>query len=308
MRILVTGGAGFIGSWVADAFIDEGHEVLVIDDLSSGIRGNIPKEANFIKGDIRERELLEKVFSDYKPDIVDHHAAQIDVRRSVEDPVFDAQVNIIGTLNLLELSIRHRIKRFIFASTGGAIYGEPDDLPADENTLPMPISPYGTSKYAVEKYLGYYNAVYGFNFIALRYANVYGPRQNPHGEAGVVAIFCDKVLSEQPCLVFGDGSQTRDYVFVGDVAKANILSMDAPVGSYNIGTGVETSVNDLVKALRNISAREFRVEYAPPRLGEVQRISLDMTLANRTFGWFPRVSLEDGMGQTWKWFSEKNEK
>ena len=308
MKILVTGGAGFIGSWVADAFLGEGHEVLIIDDLSSGIKGNIPKEADFVKGDIRERELLEKVFSDYRPDIVDHHAAQIDVRRSVENPAFDAQVNIIGTLNLLELSIKNRIKRFIFASTGGAIYGEPEDLPADENTPPMPISPYGTSKYAVEKYLGYYKAVYGFDYIALRYANVYGPRQNPHGEAGVVAVFCNKVLSRKPCLIFGDGNQTRDYVFVGDVAKANIMSIKAPVGSYNVGTGIETSVNDLVTTLRKVSGKEFKVEYAPPRLGEVQRISLDITLAKRVFDWSPDVSLEDGIGQTWKWFSKRNEK
>jgi UDP-glucose 4-epimerase len=307
MKILVTGGAGFIGSWVADAFISEGHEVLIIDDLSSGIKENIPKEADFIKGDIRERELLEKVFYDYRPDIVDHHAAQMDVRRSVENPVFDAQVNIIGTLNLLELSIRYRIKRFIFASTGGAIYGEPEDLPADEKTPPMPISPYGASKYAVEKYLGYYKAVYGFDYIALRYANVYGPRQNPHGEAGVVAIFCNKVLSRKACLIFGDGNQTRDYVFVGDVAKANMMSINAPVASYNIGTGIETSVNDLVKVLRKVSGNEFKVEYAPPRLGEVQRISLDINLANRVFGWSPSVSLEDGIGQTWKWFGERNE-
>lgn len=305
MKILVTGGAGFIGSWVADSFIGEGHEVVIIDDLSSGVKENIPKEAGFVKGDIRERELLENVFSDYKPDIVDHHAAQIDVRRSVENPAFDAHVNIIGTLNLLELSIKHQIKRFIFASTGGAIYGEPVDLPADENTPPVPISPYGTSKYAVEKYLGYYRAVYGFDYVALRYANVYGPRQNPHGEAGVVAIFCDKILSRKPCLIFGDGNQTRDYVFVEDVAKANIMSVNAPVGSYNIGTEIETSVNDLVTALRKVSGNEFKVEYAPPRLGEVQRISLDITLAKQIFGWSPNVSLDDGIGQTWKWFSEK---
>jgi len=307
MKILVTGGAGFIGSWVADAFIAEGNEVLIVDDLSTGVEENIPKEAGFVKGDIRDRGLLEKVFFDFKPDIVSHHAAQMDVRRSVEDPVFDAEVNIIGTINLLELSIKNRVKRFIFASTGGAIYGEPRNLPADENTPPMPISPYGTSKYAVEKYLGYYNTVYGLDYVALRYSNVYGPRQNPHGEAGVVAIFCDKIISERPCLIFGDGNQTRDYVFVGDVARANILSIDGPVGSYNIGTEIETSVNDLVATLRKVSGREFKVEYSPPRLGEVLRIYLDIKQAERVLGWSPSVSLQDGLHRTWKWFSERNE-
>ncbi|HXG30371.1 MAG TPA: SDR family oxidoreductase [Thermodesulfobacteriota bacterium] len=307
MKILVTGGAGFIGSWVADAFIAEGNEVLIVDDLSTGVEENIPEEAGFIKGDIRDRGLLERVFSQFRPDIVSHHAAQMDVRRSVEDPVFDAEVNIIGTINLLELSTKNGVKRFIFASTGGAIYGEPKDLPADESTPPMPISPYGTSKYAVEKYLGYYNAVYGLDYVALRYANVYGPRQNPHGEAGVVAIFCDRIISERPCLVFGDGNQTRDYVFVGDVARANILSIDAPVGSYNIGTEIETSVNDLVSTLRRVSGREFKVEYSPPRLGEVLRIYLDIKRAKRVLGWSPSVSLEEGIHRTWKWFSERKE-
>ncbi|MGE5444425.1 MAG: NAD-dependent epimerase/dehydratase family protein [Ignavibacteriales bacterium] len=305
MKILITGGAGFIGSYVADAFIREGHKVLIVDNLSTGIEENIPREADFVKCDIRERTLLEKVFSDFKPDMVNHHAAQINVRQSVEDPTFDAEVNIIGTLNLLELSVRHRIKRFIFASTGGAIYGEPEKLPADETTPPMPISPYGASKYAVENYLGYYRAVYGLEYVALRYSNVYGPRQNPHGEAGVVAIFCSRIISGKPCMIFGDGSQTRDYVFAEDVARANILGINAPVGKYNIGTEIETSVNELVTVLRRAAGRKFEVEYAPPRPGEVQRISLDTNLAKRVLGWSPKVNLEDGIGQTWRWFSKR---
>lgn len=305
MKILVTGGAGFIGSWVADAFIAEGHNVLIVDDLSTGLGKNIPQEAEFVKGDIREAKFLAKVFSGFKPDIVDHHAAQMDVRRSVEDPVFDAGVNIIGTLNLLELCVKHKVKRFVFASTGGAIYGEPDKLPADENTTPMPISPYGTAKYAVEKYLGCYKAVYGLDYIALRYANVYGPRQNPHGEAGVVAIFCNRIMSGQPCRVYGDGEQTRDYVFVGDVAAANLLSLSAPLGSYNIGTGIESSVNDLLAVLKTATGTEFGVEYAPPRPGEVQRISLDAKLAKQVLGWSPTVKLEDGIHRTWKWCSSE---
>jgi UDP-glucose 4-epimerase len=305
MKILITGGAGFIGSYVADAFTRQGHKVLIVDDLSTGVEENIPKEADFVKCDIRERTLLGKVFSDFRPDIVNHHAAQINVRRSVEDPIFDAEINIIGTLNLLELSIKHKIKRFIFASTGGAIYGEPEEIPADESTPPMPISPYGTSKYAVENYLGYYRAVHGLDYVALRYSNVYGPRQSPHGEAGVIAIFCNRIMSGKPCQIFGDGNQTRDYVFAEDIAEANMLSVNAPTGSYNIGTEVETSVNDLAMILRKAAGREFKVEYAPPRPGEVLRIALDTTLAKRVLGWFPNVNLEDGIRRTWKWFSER---
>ncbi len=305
MKILLTGGAGFIGSWVADAFIKDGHKVLIVDDLSTGMIGNIPKNAEFIKGDIKEPLFLERVFSNFKPDIVNHHAAQINVRRSVEDPAFDAKVNIIGTLNLLELSMKNNIKRFIFASSGGAIYGEPKGLPADENTYPIPISPYGASKYAIETYLGYYKSVHGLDYVSLRYSNVYGPRQNPHGEAGVLAIFCDRILSGKPCVIFGDGNQTRDYVFVGDVAKANMLSIDAPSGRYNIGTQVETSVNDLLEALRKVTKREIYLEYSQPRAGEVLRICLDIKLAKNVLGWSPDVNLVDGIYQTWKWFSER---
>jgi UDP-glucose 4-epimerase len=305
MKILITGGAGFIGSYVANAFIRDGHRVLIVDNLSTGIEENIPKETDFVKCDIRERSLLKKVFSDFNPDMVNHHAAQINVRQSVEDPVFDAEINVIGTLNLLELSLSHKVKRFIFASTGGAIYGEPENLPADETTPPMPISPYGASKYAVENYLGYYRAVHGLDYVALRYSNVYGPRQNPHGEAGVVAIFCSRILSGNPCQIFGDGNQTRDYVFAEDVARANILAVNAPAGRYNIGTEIETSVNDLVMVLRRAARREFNVEYAPPRPGEVQRIALDVALAKRVLGWSPKVNFEDGIRRTWKWISEK---
>jgi len=306
MKILVTGGAGFIGSWVADTFINKRHKVLIVDDLSTGIEANIPKDAEFTKGNIREFALLEKVFSNFKPDIVNHHAAQINVRRSLEDPVFDAEVNIIGTLNLLELSVKHNIKRFVFASSGGAIYGEPENLPADENTCPIPISPYGVSKHAIEKYLGYYKAVHRLDYVALRYSNVYGPRQNPHGEAGVLAIFCNRIMAGKPCEIFGDGNQTRDYVFVGDVTNANILSINSPSGIYNIGTQIETSVNDLITTLRKVTKREFKVEYSPPRAGEVLRIYLDIQFAKRVLGWSPNVNLEDGIHQTWKWFNDRD--
>ncbi len=303
MKILVTGGAGFIGSWVSDTFLENDHEVVIIDDLSTGREENIPVDAKFIKCDIRDYDTVEKIISNFKPDIIDHHAAQIDVRKSVENPMHDAEINILGTLHLIESAIRNKVKKFVFASTGGAIYGEPEIIPADEKTDPFPISPYGTSKYAVEKYLGYYNSVHGFDYVALRYANVYGPRQNPHGEAGVVAIFCNRIMAGKPCTVFGDGGQTRDYVYVEDIAKANLKSLNAPVGSYNIGTGIETSVNDLISELKKSSGTAFEVNYAEERPGEVQSISLEVTQAEKILGWKPSVNLGDGIQKTWNWFN-----
>jgi len=308
MKILVTGGAGFIGSWVSDAFLEKGHEVVIIDDLSTGKKENLPEDAEFINCDIRNFDNVEKIISDFKPDIIDHHAAQIDVRKSVDNPMHDAEINIVGTLHLIESSLRHGVKKFIFASTGGAIYGEPEIIPADEKTDPFPISPYGTSKYAVEKYLGYYNYVHDFDYVALRYANVYGPRQNPHGEAGVIAIFCSRILSGASCTVFGDGGQTRDYVYVEDIAKANLQSLNAPVGSYNIGTGIETSVNDLISQLKISSGTDFEVDYGEERPGEVQSISLEVTKAEKILGWKPNVNLADGIQKTWNWFNIDSKK
>lgn len=302
MKILLTGGAGFIGSWVAETYLKHGHEVLILDDLSSGRMENIPESASFIKCDIRDGDAVRRAFAEFRPDVVNHHAAQIDVRKSVEDPVYDASVNIIGTLRLLESSVRSGVKRFIFASTGGAIYGEPADIPADEKTPPMPISPYGTSKYAVEKYLEYYRYVHSLDSVSLRYANVYGPRQNPHGEAGVIAIFCSRILSERPCVVFGDGNQTRDYVYAGDVARANLCALESPCGSYNIGTQIETSVNGLITELEAASGIKFPVEHAEARAGEVGRISLDVRLAGKVLDWAPSVFLAKGIKETWEWF------
>lgn len=303
MKVLLTGGAGFIGSWVAEALIAEGNEIFIIDDLSTGKIQNIPKDANFAKADIRDRDRLEKIFDDFKPEVINHHAAQMNVRNSVEDPIFDAQVNILGTINLLELSIRHEIKKFMFASTGGAIYGEPEVIPCIEDTLPAPISPYGISKYAVEKYLNYYRAVHGLSHVVLRYSNVYGPRQNPHGEAGVVAIFCDRIKCGNPCEVFGDGKQTRDYIYAEDVARANILSLNADDVTLNIGTAIETSVNDIVSELKRVTNRDVQVLHSPRRSGEVDRIALEITRAGELLGWRPNVKLEDGLSQTWEWFS-----
>jgi UDP-glucose 4-epimerase len=305
MKVLLTGGAGFIGSWVGQALIDNGNEIFIIDDLSTGKIQNIPKDANFVKADIKDRDRLEKIFKDFKPEVVNHHAAQMNVRNSVEDPIFDAQVNILGTINLLELSIQHEIKKFMFASTGGAIYGEPEVIPCIEDTLPAPVSPYGISKYAVEQYLNYYKAVHGLSHVVLRYSNVYGPRQNPHGEAGVVAIFCDRIKYGNPCEIFGDGKQTRDYVYVEDVARANILSLNAKDAILNIGTAVETSVNDIVSKLRTVTNRDVQVVYSPRRRGEVDRIALEIKRAEELLGWSPHVSLEEGLSRTWEWFSSE---
>jgi UDP-glucose 4-epimerase len=305
MKVLLTGGAGFIGSWVGEALIADGNEIFIIDDLSTGNIQNIPKDANFVEADIKDRDRLEEIFKDFKPEVVNHHAAQMNVRNSVEDPIFDAQVNILGTINLLELSIQHEIKKFMFASTGGAIYGEPEVIPCIEDTLPAPVSPYGISKYAVEQYLNYYKAVHGLSHVVLRYSNVYGPRQNPHGEAGVVAIFCDRIKYGNPCEIFGDGKQTRDYIYVEDVARANILSLNAKDVILNIGTAIETSVNDIVSSLKRVTNRDVQVVYSPRRSGDVDRIALEIKRAEELLGWSPHVNLEDGLSRTWEWFSSE---
>jgi UDP-glucose 4-epimerase len=302
MKILVTGGAGFIASHIVDAFLREGHEVFVVDDLSSGRMENINPKATFYQVDIRDREDLEKIFSLLRPDIVDHHAAQINVRRSVEDPAYDAEINIVGTINILELSRKYKVKRVIFASTGGAIYGEVNGL-ADESTPALPISPYGVSKRSVEIYLNYYNAVFDLDYVALRYANVYGPRQDPFGEAGVVAIFSERIISGKPCIVYGDGEQTRDYVYVMDVVDANIRALTGPTGIYNIGTSIETSVNQLIEVLRDVSGRSFPVIYDTPRQGEVRRIALSYKRANESLGWRPQTSLREGIRETFHYFA-----
>ncbi len=302
MKILITGGAGFIGSWVAEAMIAEGFEVVVVDDLSSGREENIPNEADFIKCDIRDFQSLERVFGEFKPDFVNHHAAQINVRSSVEHPVTDAAINIIGTLNLLCISAAHHIKKFVFASTGGAIYGKPKRLPTDESHPPAPLSPYGISKYAAELYLNHFKSFHGLDYVALRYSNVYGPKQNPHGEAGVVAIFCYRIKQGEPCLIFGDGNQTRDYVYVEDVALANTLALRAPSGTYNIGTGIETSVNNLIAMLEKATGTEVDTRNVPPIPGEVFRIALDCALARDALSWSPQTTVDEGIGKTWEWF------
>lgn len=306
MRTIVTGGAGFIGSWVCEAYISEGHEVLVVDNLSTGSEDNIPPEAEFVECDVRDYARLEKAFRQFRPEVVNHHAAQINVRDSVENPGFDADVNIGGSLNVLRLCAEHKTEKFIFSSTGGALYGEPKKLPADESTPALPLSPYGISKLSTENYVRYHSKSHGFGHVILRYSNVYGERQNPEGEAGVIGIFCENIISGKPCLIFGDGEQTRDYVHVSDVSRANLLATGTKEeGTFNIGTSIESSVNDIVHTLEQITKSGFETTHEKQRPGEVRRISLDFSLAAERLGWRPQVALPEGLLRTWEWFSKK---
>lgn len=305
MRVLVTGGAGFIGSHVADAYLRAGHEVGVVDDLSTGAQENVDSRARFWRADIRRAELVD-ILADFRPEVVSHHAAQMSVSVSARDPRGDADINILGSLNLLEAAVRHGVRRVIFSSTGGAMYGDQETLPTRETVLPEPVSPYGVAKLAMERYLHAFRVMHGLQSVALRYANVYGPRQNPHGEAGVVAIFSKAILQGRPLTINGDGDQTRDYVYVADVVQANLLATEAAiapgVSCLNIGTGRETSVNDLVRSLGQIVGSELPRRHAPARPGEQQRSALDAALAKRVLGWEPTTPLGTGLGQTFRWF------
>ncbi|UCF62868.1 MAG: NAD-dependent epimerase/dehydratase family protein [bacterium] len=307
MKILITGGAGFIGSNVADRYIELGHEVVVIDNLITGKKENIPAQAKFIEMDIRDSQIGD-VFKNERPDIVNHHAAQMDVRKSVSDPIYDANVNVVGGLNLLQNCVKYQVKKFIFASTGGAIYGEQDYFPADEKHPLRPLSPYGITKLTTEKYLYFYNQTYGLNYTVLRYANVYGPRQNPHGEAGVVAIFSEKVLTDQQPVINGDGLQTRDYVFVGDVVKANEMVLIRGENSiYNIGTGIETNVNELFQMIVKKSGKSIPEKHGEAKPGEQLRSVLDYSLIKNKLSWEPAVDLAEGITQTVGFFKSKYE-
>jgi UDP-glucose 4-epimerase len=302
MRILVTGGAGFIGSNVADAFIEHGHEVLVLDDLSTGVRENVPPKAGFLERSIAASDVRHG-FESFRPEVLCHHAAQIDVRRSVADPAYDAEVNVIGTIRLLELCREFGTRRVLFASTGGALYGEQEVYPATEAHPTRPISPYGVAKLTVENYLHYYSVEHGFRATCLRYANVYGPRQNPHGEAGVVAIFTNKLLGGETPLINGDGAQTRDYVFVGDVVRSNLLALEKDlVGPFNVGTGVETSVTALYGAIRDAAGSRTEAHRGPAKRGEQQRSCLDATALERATGFRPKTPLAEGIQQTVDYF------
>jgi UDP-glucose 4-epimerase len=308
MKILATGGAGFIGSHVADAYLLAGHEVAVVDDLSTGSRENLDPRVRFWQVDIRSNA-LERVVADFRPDVISHHAAQMSVSASARDPGHDADINILGSLNLLEAAVRHGVRRVIFASTGGAVYGDLVPVPTDETVSPQPVCPYGVAKLAVERYLYAYQAMHSLQAVALRYSNVYGPRQNPQGEAGVVAIFSRGILEGRELTVNGDGGQTRDYVYVGDVVRANMLATEMALGQefpiLNIGTGIETSVNDLVRLFRGIAGMDVRWRHGPPRAGEQRRSVLDASLAKRVLGWQATTNLRRGLGFTFQWFRER---
>lgn len=304
MKILVTGGAGFIGSHVCDEFVAFGHEVIALDNMSSGKKENLHPKVRLVELDIRSPEAGHLIKTE-KPDVVCHLAAQMDVRKSVEDPRFDAEANILGFLNLLEASRLSGVKKVIFSSTGGAIYGEQDKFPADESHATRPVSPYGVSKASGELYLGYYKAQYGLNYVALRYANVYGPRQNPHGEAGVVAIFSQRLVKGQSCTIFGDGKQSRDFVYGKDVARANYLAFQKDfVGPINIGTGKETDINELYKMLADAAGSKEPAKHAEGKPGEQKRSCIDPSRAKKVLGWEPTVQVRDGLRKTIEYFKK----
>lgn len=303
--VCVTGGAGFIGSHVANALLAQGHRVLIVDDLSSGRKENIPAAAEFHQLDIRSPEAASLV-RDSGVEVLVHHAAQMDVRRSVADPVHDASVNVVGTLNLLEAGRRGSLKQVVFASTGGAMYGEQERFPADEEHPARPLSPYGVAKLSVERYLYFYQVEYGIDAVALRYANVYGPRQNPHGEAGVVAIFLDRLLSAKEALINGDGLQTRDYVFVEDIVAANLAVLGRPGFSiYNVGTGRETTVVDLYRILADAVGVARPASHGPAKAGEQRRSVITSDLLAMDLGLRPGVRLEEGLRRTAAWFAAR---
>jgi UDP-glucose 4-epimerase len=305
MRILVTGGAGFIASHLVDRLLEGGHQVAVVDNLETGNRENLNPAAEFHLVDVYDREALEAVFKQFKPQVVNHHAAQMNVVRSVREPVYDARINVIGTLNLLELSEAHGVERFMFASTGGAVYGNITKFPADEDHPVHPLSPYGASKGAVELYLGVYSQVKDLPVTIFRYPNVYGPRQSARGEAGVVAIFSQMMLQGKTPRIFGDGSKTRDYVFVQDIVRASLIALEKNVtGLFNLGWGVEVSDFDIFEAVRRAAGVEMEPIYEEVRPGEVYRVVLDASRAKSTLGWEPRVSLDEGVGQAVEFYRD----
>jgi UDP-glucose 4-epimerase len=310
MRALVTGGAGFIGSNLVDELLDRGDEVAVVDDLSTGKSENlsaaIARGAAFHEADIRDAARLAHVFAAARPDIVFHLAAQIDVRKSIEDPAVDAGINVVGTINVLEAARAVGVKRIVNTSTGGAIYGETDVMPTPESVAPRPMAAYGQSKFCAEAYCGWYERLYGLSSVTLRYGNVYGPRQDPHGEAGVIAIFCGRLLAGERPVIFGDGRQTRDYVYVGDIVAANLAAAAHPEahGAYNVGTGTEASVLEVLGAMREaagVGEGEFEPQFAPARPGELQRSSLDVTRARAELGFTADTDLVAGMKPTLDW-------
>jgi UDP-glucose 4-epimerase len=304
LKVLVSGGAGFIGSHVADRLIADGHEVVILDDLSTGHVEQLPAMARFYQMDLRSPWLGE-LFRIEQPEAVVHQAAQASVPRSVEDPVFTTDVNVLGTAALLQASAQHGVRRFLFASTGGALYGDADVTPTPEDYPTLPVSPYGASKLAGEVYLRTFHALHGLSYAALRYANVYGPRQDPHGEAGVVAIFSGRLLSGAGVRINGDGKQTRDFVYVGDVAEANALALASDaVGSFNVGTGIETDINRIFEVLKRLTGSHQSEEHGSAMPGEQRRSVVDARKIEKVLGWRPRTSLESGLDATVRYFRQ----
>jgi UDP-glucose 4-epimerase len=303
VRALVSGGAGFIGSHLTDALVAAGHEVTVLDDLSRGQRSRVPTSARFVKADINDD--LGGILAESRPEIVFHEAAQIDVRRSMADPLVDTRINVLGTVNLLQACAVTGVRRCVFASSGGALYGDTDALPTPESHPQRPASNYGAAKAAAELYGNVYSHVYGMEFVALRYSNVYGPRQDPHGEAGVVAIFTEKMLRDEVPTINGDGSQTRDYVYVADVIAANLAALAGPPGAYNVGTGTECDVNELHRRLAQIIGVTGAATHGPAKPGEQRRSCLDASRAASQLGWHPRFSLDAGLAATVAYFRNR---
>ncbi len=303
MKILITGGAGFIGSHAADFLIREGNEVFLIDNLSSGKKENVNLKAKFYQEDLSNFEKIKKIFEQENPEIVYHFAAQLDVRKSVENPVEDANENIINSLNLLELCRTFSVKHFIFSSTGGAMFDDETILPASEKEKEKPISPYGIAKLAVERYINFYNKTYGLKYTILRYSNVYGPRQNPFGEAGVVAIFLNKMFRNENPIIFG-GLQTRDFIFVEDVARANLLALNDKNRTYHVSSGNEIDIIELFNKINAFFENRFQAEFKERKKGEVMRSCLSNKKIRDELGWIPAVSLEDGLRKTYEWFKQ----
>lgn len=306
MRALITGGAGFIASHVADAYVAAGHDVAILDNLSRGSSNNLNTKARFYHGDIQDAEFVESVFQKEQPEVINHHAAQMDVRRGVREPLFDASVNILGSLNILQCAVAHRTGRIIYVSTAGAAYGEPKQIPVPEDYAINPITPYGITKHTVEHYLFTYRVLYGLNYVVLRYGNVYGPRQSSQGEAGVFAMFCEQMLAGIQPVIYGDGNKIRDYVYIDDVVRANLAAIRRGDGEiFNIASGEETKDQEVFDLVRELLGKsDVRPSYVPRRPGEIDKICLDIGKAKRLLQWTPEVSLRRGATETVKYFQE----
>ncbi|MDD3887281.1 MAG: NAD-dependent epimerase/dehydratase family protein [Patescibacteria group bacterium] len=307
MKILVTGGAGFIGSHIVDKLIEDTNEVIIIDNLSTGKKENLNSKAKFYQADIKNYEEIEKVFEQEKPEYICHQAAHASVPESVKDPISDAENNILGSINIFKLASKYNVKKIVFASTGGALYGDADVLPTPETYEAKPVSPYGVSKLAAEEYLYCFNFLNKLNYTILRYANVYGPKQDPFGEAGVVAIFCQKIANNDQPIINGDGKCTRDYVYVKDIANANLsaLKSEKSQNIYNVGTGIQTDVNTIFQNLIKISGRNIPEKHGPARIGDQRTSAIDSSKIKQELNWEPKVKLEDGLKETYEWFKNK---